>query len=67
MGALWLETVLVSDVLDGVENTIWAGVLVWAMDDISLSLAANVLQFAFLIGRDTVAGFVTVISEVSRK
>jgi len=56
MSALSPETVLVGDVVDGVDDAIGAGVRVGALGDLDLVLAAGVLQVSLLLGVDAVAG-----------
>ena len=57
MGALGLETVLVGDVLDGVDDAVSAGVGELAADFESFVLGSKVLQHSILGGGDAVGGF----------
>jgi len=54
MGALSPESVLVGDVVDGVENSVGAGVRVRALLDLGLHVGAGVLQVALLLGSDSI-------------
>jgi hypothetical protein len=50
------ETVLVGDVVDGVDDAVGAGVRVGALGDLSLSLGSAVLHVALFLGGDAVSG-----------
>lgn len=63
MGALSPETVLVGDVVDGVDDAVGTGVGVRALGDLDLVLAAGVLQVSLLLGVDAVAGRVAAGAE----
>lgn len=63
MGALGPETVLVGDVVDGVDDAVGTGVRVRALGDLDLVLAAGVLQVSLLLGVDAVAGRVAAGAE----
>ena len=59
VGALWLETVLVSDVLHSVGDTIGAHEAELSTDGDAFVLTAFVLHLALLIRGNAVTGFVT--------
>lgn len=60
VGTLSAVSVLVGDVVDGVDHSVWAGVRVRSLHDLGLSRGSGVLQEATLLGTDSVAGFVAV-------
>lgn len=63
MGTLGLETVLISDVVDGVNLAIITGVRVWTLNGDSFLFGAQVLDFAGFFWSDAVAGFLAAISK----
>lgn len=60
MSALGLESVLVGDVGDQVDNVVGAGVGVLAADLKSLALSSSILQLTLLLLVDAVGGLNTV-------
>lgn len=60
MGTLRLESVLVSDVVDGVHLTIITGERVRATDDQGLNIIAQLLQLRLLLALVAIAGLETV-------
>ena len=59
MSTVGLEAELVSDVVDGVDNTVRAGVRVLAADLNSLVLSADVFELTLFLGRLAIAGLIT--------
>ena len=59
MSTLWLETVLISDVGDGVGDAIGSDVAVLSADSKSFTFLAKVVQDSFFAGRLAIAGLNT--------
>lgn len=59
MSALRLETILISDIINGIGLTIIANIREWAAYNDCLVISADILQLAFLFMQFAVAGLNT--------
>lgn len=59
MGALWLESVFVGDVLKGNRSAVWGGVLERTLSFFGWFWTISIFQHTLFLSRNTVFGFVT--------